>query len=103
MIKIFLKGNRDIPTLTWLGHSTLLKQYKGVNILTDSHFTQRASPFSFAGSKRDTPPGLSIDDLPTIDLILISHNHYYHLDKLSIKTITKNQPDQPPKNLCLLN
>ena len=99
----FLKDNREIRTLTWVRHSTLLIQYKGVNILTDPHFTQRASPVSFAGPKRYTPPGLSIDDLPTIDLILISHNHYDHLDKLSIKTITKNQPDQPPKNLCLLN
>ena len=93
----FLKENRDIPTLTWIGHSTLLIQYKGVNILTDPHFTQRASPVSFAGPKRDTPPGLSIDDLPIIDLILISHNHYDHLDKLTIKTIIKNQPDKPPK------
>ena len=92
-----MKGNRDIPTLTWIGHSTLLIQYNGVNILTDPHFTQRASPVSFAGPKRDTPPGLSIDDLPIIDLILISHNHYDHLDKLTIKTITKNQPDKPPK------
>ena len=66
-----MKGNRDIPTLTWLGHSTLLIQYNGVNILTDPHLTQRASPVSFAGAKRDTPPGLSVDDLPVIDLILI--------------------------------
>ena len=93
----FLKENRDIPTLTWIGHSTLLIQYKGVNILTDPHLTQRASPISFAGPKRYTPPGLSIDDLPIIDLILISHNHYDHLDKLTIKTIIKNQPDKPPK------
>ena len=92
----FLKSNRELPTLTWVGHSTLLIQYKGVNILTDPHFTQRASPVSFAGPKRDTPPGLSIDDLPIIDLILISHNYYVHLDKLTIKTIIKNQPDKTP-------
>ena len=67
----FLKENRDIPSLTWIGHSTLLIQYNGVNILTDPHFTQRASPVSLAGPKRDTPPGLSIDVLPIIDLILI--------------------------------
>ena len=93
----FLKDNLDIPTLTWIGHSTLLIQYKGINILTDPHLTQRASPISFAGPKRYTSPGLSLDDLPIIDLILISHNHYDHLDELTIKTITKNQPDKPPK------
>ena len=76
----FLKGNRDIPTLTWIGHSTLLIQYKGVNILTDPHLTQRTSPISFAGPKRYTSPGLSLDDLPIINLILISHNYYNHLD-----------------------
>ena len=85
-----MKDNRDIPTLTWIGHSTLLIQYKGVNILTDPHLTQRASPISFAGPKRYTSPGLSLDDLPIIDLILISHNHYDHVDKLTIKTKIKN-------------
>ena len=91
-----MKDNRDIPTLTWIGHSTLLIQYKGLNILTDPHLTQRASPISFAGPKRYTSPGLSLDDLPIIDLILISHNHYDHLDELTIKKIIKNQTDKPP-------
>jgi L-ascorbate metabolism protein UlaG (beta-lactamase superfamily) len=93
----FLKENRDIATLTWIGHSTLLLQHKGVNILTDPHLTQRASPFSFAGPKRLTPPGLLIEDLPIIDLIVISHNHYDHLDKLTIKTLYERQPNHPPK------
>ena len=48
----FLKENRERPTLTWIGHATLLIQIKGVNILTDPHLTQRASPFSFAGPKK---------------------------------------------------
>jgi len=93
----FLKENREIPTLTWIGHSTLLLQHKGVNILTDPHLTQRASPFSFAGPQRSTPPGLSIEDLPIIDLIVISHNHYDHLDKLTIKTLYERQPNHSPK------
>ena len=72
------------------GHATLLIQIKGVNILTDPHLTQRASPFSFAGPKRYTAPGLSIEDLPKIDLILISHNHYDHLDRnILIKLVNK--------------
>ena len=93
----FLKENREIPTLTWIGHATLLIQIKGVNILTDPHLTQRASPFSFAGPKRYTAPGLLIEDLPIIDLILISHNHYDSLDKLTIKSLYERQPDKHPK------
>ena len=53
---IFIKKNKDLNTLTWIGHSTLLIQYNGINILTDPHLTKRASPVSFAGPKRYTPP-----------------------------------------------
>ena len=77
----FLKNNRTEPTLTWIGHSTLLIQFEGFNILTDPHLTQRASPVSFAGPERYMKPGISIQDLPHIDLIVISHNHYDHLDR----------------------
>ena len=52
----FLKNNRKAPILTWIGHSTLLLQYQGLNILTDPHLTKRASPVSFAGPVRHTPP-----------------------------------------------
>jgi len=93
----FLQNNRDIATLTWIGHSTLLIQKNGLNILTDPHLTLRASPFSFAGPKRYTPPGLSIEDLPIIDVILISHSHYDHLDKLTIKKVYERQSENPPK------
>ncbi len=93
----FLQENKRIATVTWIGHSTLLIQKNGLNILTDPHLTLRASPFSFAGPKRYTRPGLSIEDLPRIDLILISHNHYDHLDKLTIKKIYTRQSDKPPK------
>ena len=68
----FLKNNRIEPTLTWIGHSTLLLQFDGFNILTDPHMTQRASPVSFAGPKRFMKPGISIEDLPHIDLIIIT-------------------------------
>jgi len=92
----FLKKNKDLQTLTWLGHSTLLIQYNGINILTDPHLTKRASPFSFAGPERYTSPGLLIEDLPVIDLIVISHNHYDHLDKLTIENLFEKQSKNPP-------
>ena len=93
----FLKKNKVHQTLTWLGHSTLLIQYDGINILTDPHLTQRASPVSFVGPKRYTIPGLSIEDLPKIDIIVISHNHYDHLDKLTIEELFEKQPNSPPR------
>lgn len=88
----FLHANRRTPTITWIGHVTLLIQIAGVNILTDPHFTNRASPLPFAGPKRGTPPGLTIDQLPQIDVVLISHNHYDHLDAGSIRQLAAAQP-----------
>ena len=88
---VFLKNNRITPTITWVGHATFLIQIAGLNILTDPHFTERASPFSFAGPSRTTPVGLKIEDLPKIDLIVISHNHYDHLDKETSHHLIKQQ------------
>lgn len=65
---------------TWIGHSTVLVQTAGLNILTDPIWSERASPFSFTGPKRVRAPGVRLEDLPKIDLILISHNHYDHMD-----------------------
>lgn len=83
----YLQENRSEPTLTWIGHATLLLQIGGVNILTDPHFSGRASPFSFSGPKRGTAPGLALDDLPPVDLVLVSHNHYDHLDAESVRAL----------------
>ena len=77
----------------WLGHSTFLIQVDGVNILTDPVFSERASPVSFAGPKRYTPIALKLDELPQIDAVVISHNHYDHLDQDSI---TKIETDHDP-------
>ena len=74
----------------------ILIQIAGLNILTDPHFTERASPFNFAGPSRTTPVGLKIEDLPKIDLIIISHNHYDHLDKKTIQQLIKKQQDSQP-------
>ncbi len=79
-----LRENRRAPTLTWVGHSTLLVQLDGVNLLTDPQWSDRASPLSFAGPRRVTPPGIRLEDLPPIDLVLISHDHYDHLDTATV-------------------
>ena len=89
-------ANPSTPQITWIGHSTFLLQVDGLNIITDPMFSERASPVSFAGPKRTTPPALSIEQLPPIDIVLISHNHYDHLDKHSIKALQAKQADNPP-------
>ena len=72
------------PTVTWIGHATLLVQAGGLNVLTDPVFSERASPLQIMGPKRAQPPGVAMDDLPPIDIVLISHNHYDHLDRSSV-------------------
>lgn len=81
-----LRENRTEATVTWVGHSTLLIQLDGVNLLTDPQWSDRASPVSFMGPRRVTPPGLRFEDLPPIHLVLISHDHYDHLD---VATVTR--------------
>jgi len=73
---------------TLIGHSTVLLQYQGINILTDPMFSDRPSFSQIMGPKRYTPPALKIDQLPNIDIIVISHNHYDHLDVDSVKALT---------------
>ena len=72
---------------TWIGHATVLVQAGGVNILTDPIFSERASPFSWIGPKRARAPGIRLADLPKIDLIVVSHNHYDHMDLPSLKAL----------------
>jgi len=97
----WLKANRSTNTLTWVGHSTALVQVNGVNVLTDPVFSERASPFTFAGPKRRTPPGLALNELPRIDVVLISHSHYDHLDTASVQALNA-QPGGPPRFLVPL-
>lgn len=75
------------PQITWIGHASVLVQYRGVSILIDPMFSRRASPVNFAGPERVNPPALKIEDLPAIDLVIISHNHYDHLDTASVRQI----------------
>jgi len=83
----FLRMNRDKTTLTWIGHATLLLQIGGRNILTDPVFSDRASPVQWVGPKRVVPPGMPLDDLPQIDIVVISHDHYDALDEGSVRKI----------------
>jgi len=80
---------------TYISHSTVLLQVDGLNILTDPVYSDRASPVSFAGPRRVRAPGITLGELPPIDLILISHNHYDHLDTDTLQAILRQQPSQP--------
>lgn len=72
------------PAVTWIGHASTLVQAGGLNVLTDPIFSERAFPVQIAGPKRAQPPGVALDDLPPIDVVVISHNHYDHLDRASV-------------------
>ena len=72
------------PTVTWMGHATALVQANGLNVLIDPIFSERASPVQIFGPKRAQAPGVAMADLPNIDVVLISHNHYDHLDRISV-------------------
>lgn len=90
---------QDEVIVTFVNHSSFLIQYQGINILVDPVWSERCSPVSFAGPKRMRPPGINFKDLPRIDLVLISHNHYDHLDKATIKKIIATHS---PKFICPL-
>ncbi len=76
-------------TLTFVGHSTFLIQTSTVTIITDPVFSERASPLSFIGPKRVRAAGIPIAQLPRIDLVLLSHNHYDHCDLPSLRSIAR--------------
>lgn len=74
---------------TWVGHSSWLLQVGGCNILTDPQWSERASPVQWAGPRRMTPPGISFDLLPPIDVVLLSHDHYDHLDVPTVRRLNR--------------
>ena len=83
----------DDNYVIWVGHSTFLIKKSGVTILTDPIFSERASPLKNFGPKRLIPPALQIKDIPKIDFVTISHNHYDHLDTRSLKEISALHSD----------
>lgn len=81
------KIDGDAIRVTMVGHASLLVQVAGINILTDPVWSERVSPFSFAGPKRVVAPGIAFADLPPIDLVLVTHNHYDHMDLLTLAAL----------------
>ncbi|MGB0576461.1 MAG: MBL fold metallo-hydrolase [Alphaproteobacteria bacterium] len=82
-----LKSTAGKNTVTWLGHMTALLRIDGKTILTDPWLTSHASPISPLGPKRYVPPALTINELPPIDFVVISHSHFDHLDLPTIETL----------------
>jgi len=73
--------------VTFINHATVLVQMDGMNVLTDPIYSLRASPLSFAGPHRVRPPGIRMEDLPHIDAVIISHNHYDHMDLATLQIL----------------
>ena len=84
-----LRANRSEPTITWVGHATFLVQLDGENILTDPVWADSTGPLPFTGFRRLVPPGLRFEDLPRIDAVVISHDHWDHLDVGTIRRIAR--------------
>jgi len=74
---------------TWVGHSTVLLQMGGLNVLTDPMWSERASPAQWVGPRRLTQPGVALEALPPIDVVLLSHNHYDHLDAATVRALAR--------------
>ncbi|MCX7761369.1 MAG: MBL fold metallo-hydrolase [Candidatus Kryptonium sp.] len=91
--KIYERRNPE-NKITWVGHSTFLVQMDGVNFITDPVFSDKVGPFNNkVGSRRYVPLAFEIERLPKIDFVIISHNHYDHLDIFSLKRIVELNPD----------
>jgi L-ascorbate metabolism protein UlaG (beta-lactamase superfamily) len=83
--------------VTFVNHATVLLQQDNLNVLTDPIWSLRASPVSFMGPRRQHPPGLRFEDLPPIDAVVLSHNHYDHLD---LPTLRRLQEAHHPRFFC---
>jgi L-ascorbate metabolism protein UlaG (beta-lactamase superfamily) len=81
------RAAHDKIAVTFIGHSTFLVQIGGISVLTDPIWSERCSPVSFAGPRRARPPGQTLDALPGVDLLLVSHNHYDHMDLPTLRQV----------------
>jgi L-ascorbate metabolism protein UlaG (beta-lactamase superfamily) len=82
---VLMEGKK--ANITFINHATFLIQTPQLTILTDPVFSERVSPFSFIGPKRVRPPGVALDDLPPVDVVLVSHAHYDHMDIESLRAL----------------
>jgi L-ascorbate metabolism protein UlaG (beta-lactamase superfamily) len=82
----------DTAAISFIGHSSFLVRLPGLNVLTDPVFSERCSPFSFLGPRRVRDPGIALASLPQIDLTILSHNHYDHMDLASLRKLRRRFP-----------
>ena len=87
------RAGPDDFTATWIGHSTVLLQVGGLNLITDPMFSERAFPVQWMGPRRLMDPGLALDALPPLDVVLVSHSHYDHLDRPAVKHLARAHPE----------
>ena len=87
------RAPRGYRSATWVGHATVLLQLGPLNVLTDPMWGERASPVTWAGPRRLMTPGIPFEALPPIDVVLLSHNHYDHLDEPTVRRIADRFPD----------
>jgi N-acyl-phosphatidylethanolamine-hydrolysing phospholipase D len=82
----------DLFTITWIGHTSFLIQIAGLNVLTDPIWSERASPVQFAGPRRWVPAAVDFHRLPPIDAVILSHDHYDHLDSSTVSRLAERYP-----------
>ncbi len=87
--KLEIKLNPEEINLTFVNHSTFLIQFDGLNVLTDPVWSKRVSPVSWAGPQRVHHPGIKFDQLPKIDIVIVSHNHYDHMDLNTLERLER--------------
>ena len=87
IVKPDFNFSKDELSVTWIGHATVLVRIDGITVLTDPVFSDRASPYQFVGPLRYRRAAVTVDELPAIDAVVISHNHYDHLDSGSVESL----------------
>jgi N-acyl-phosphatidylethanolamine-hydrolysing phospholipase D len=89
----FPRAAPGVFSATWVGHATVLLQMGGLNLITDPVFSERAFPVQWMGPRRLMDPALRLEALPPLDLILVSHSHYDHLDRPAVRRLARAHPD----------